>query len=96
MNLTPLKNIHLCFIHTKKIFFKKFAPDCPIGLASDRWKQWVPHPIFPIRSDSREQIIWCERSITTKNLHTELGEPVIILLCNSSRIVLSLAFYCSP
>ena len=35
----------LCFIHTKYIFFK-FAPDCPIGLALDRWKQWVLHPIF--------------------------------------------------
>ena len=32
-------------------------------LALDRWKQWVPHPIFAVRSDSREQIIWCERTI---------------------------------
>ena len=24
----------------------KFAPDCSIRLASDHWKQWVPHPIF--------------------------------------------------
>ena len=34
-----------CFIHTK-IDYNKFAPDCPIGLASDRWKQWVLHSIF--------------------------------------------------
>ena len=36
---------------------KYFAPDCPVGLSEDCWKQWVPHPIFAVRSDSREQII---------------------------------------